>query len=211
MTYLKTATLAIILGATSASFAHADLIINGGFEDPGVSGTKFLDPSQLPGWDALGPVELWNRTTGSQPAGPAPFEGNQYLELNSTYGGPYTLFQDFSTVSGTVYQVTFAHAARRNLTPAESFQLYLGDDQGNGYSYDIVNGPKAVWATSSFTFMATGETSRLAFTALNPADDTYGNFLDAVTVADVPEPGTLGLLALGMLGIGFARRRQANA
>ena len=40
----------------------------------------------------------------------------------------------------------------------------------------------------------------------NNADDGYG--LDNVTVANVAEPGTLALLALGIVGLGMARRRQ---
>jgi hypothetical protein len=210
MKSLKNSVVAAVLSVSAVQVANANLIVNGGFEDPGVEGVGFVSPANLPGWDASGTVELWNRTIGSQPTGPAPFEGDQYLELNSTGSGPYSIFQSFSSVVGTIYEVTFAHSARRNTTPAEEFSLYLGDDAGNGQTSNIVNGPQGSWSTATFNFMATSETSKLQFSAINPLSGTIGNFLDGVKVTDVPEPGTLALLGLGLAGIGVARRRKAT-
>jgi hypothetical protein len=39
----------------------------------------------------------------------------------------------------------------------------------------------------------------------NASNDGYG--IDDVTVGRVPEPGTLALLGLGLLGVGLMRRR----
>jgi len=209
---LKTALFTGVVAAAAlsmSSLAYANPIIeNGSFENPGVNGYQFLTPAQLIGWDATGDVELWNRDIGAQPAGPAPADGSQYLELNSRNGGPYSIFQSFGSVIGTIYEVSFAHSARANTNPAEEFSFYLGDDVGNGDTFNIVNGPKGIWSFATYNFMATSETSKIAFAAIVPSTGTVGNFLDNVIVTDVPEPGTLALLGLGLAGLGAARRRQ---
>jgi hypothetical protein len=206
---LKTALLTGVVAAAvlgMSSLANANLLTNGSFEDPGVSGSTFL--ANLPGWGSTGDVELWNRDIGAQPTGPAPADGSQYLELNSRNGGPYSIFQSFDSVIGSIYEVSFAYSARANTNPAEEFSFYLGDESGNGDTFNIVNGPRGIWSFATYNFMATSETSKIAFAAIVPSTGTVGNFLDNVIVTDVPEPGTLALLGLGLAGLGAARRRQ---
>ncbi|MFL1405306.1 PEP-CTERM sorting domain-containing protein [Marinobacter sp. M1N3S26] len=73
-----------------------------------------------------------------------------------------------------------------------SFTDVFGSSLGNGKVYYVT------------LFDAAG-LDDISIYSNNP-DDGYG--LDDVTIASVAEPGTLALLALGVFGLGMARRRQ---
>jgi hypothetical protein len=55
-----------------------------------------------------------------------------------------------------------------------------------------------------FAATATGTTTALGF---NFRDDPGFLFLDSVAVAQVPEPGTMALLGIGMAGLWWKRRK----
>jgi len=119
-----------------------------------------------------------------------PFEGDQYAELDSDWGGPadngtdepasIMIYQDVTTVSGRAYQIKFAFAPRPN-TPASDNRLEVRwggvvvHDTGN-----VADGNAGIeWQEISVDVVATTTTTQLSFTDLGTSN-SLGTFLDDV-------------------------------
>jgi PEP-CTERM motif len=67
-----------------------------------------------------------------------------------------------------------------------------------------------VWEQFTTSFTATGSSTTLDFLNADPGSDN-SNGLDNVVLTvgatGIPEPGTLSLLGLGIIGLGLVRRR----
>ena len=103
-----------------ASAAHADLIINGGFEDPALRyGTWNAGYTSISGWTAtFGTIEIQNHAAGN------PYEGNQLCELDSYYNSG--MKQDVATVAGQTYDLNFAYSPRpNNVATSNYIEIYF--------------------------------------------------------------------------------------
>ena len=196
--------LAICL-LTVCGNAQSNLITNGGFESPNVqSGWKFGPDSN--GWQGSN-IEVW----ASGFNGVASYEGTQHGELNAhPYdGSQWDIYQSFDTTIDELYKISFAYSARRNAT--EAFRFLLVDDvAGTVFDKIIDDHITNHWEHFSGSFWGTGNEMTLSFKSITPRLGTVGNFLDAVEVVSVPEPGVISLFGLGLLGMGFIRRRARN-
>jgi hypothetical protein len=174
--------LIIAVVASTTLSAHAqNLVVNPGFETGDLTG--------WPGGDHSGVfVSSGNPHSGNF---------NCYLGAVGTDG---TLSQDITTVVGQAYQV--------------DFWLYSPGGTPNDFSASFAGvtffsatnaGPFPYTDEVSGNIVATSTTSTLLFSARQ--DPSYWN-LDDVTVVAVPEPGTLGLIALGGLGLVAALRKR---
>ncbi len=211
------------LAIAAPSWCHASLLVNGGFEAPDIGGSGVADyfltihPGQegntgFAGWTVdLGNVDVVDvpDLKNSFPnAVLTAFEGDQVLDLHGTHHG--LLHQDFSTVAGQLYRLTFAYNSNEFNAPATDTATVSATDVGTGANlftpYQISHVHQAPWETGLNDFVATGTTSRLTFRAPSPGASSFGGIiLDAVRVRTIPAPAT-GMTLMLTLGL-TARRR----
>lgn len=198
MTVLKAKCAALFAGLLLAGSAHANLIVNGGFEANAVANGdwNWFSAASVDGWEGSN-VEIWHNLFGIASA-----EGQQHAELNAhgPNSGAWSIFQKFSTNIGQAYDVAFSYRARES---SDLFNFTVGSINSN-----FTNNDTTQWKLFSSSFVATSTLTTLTFTSLNLG--TLGNLIDDVKVnarASVPESNTLALFAVGLIGLGFARKK----
>ncbi len=180
--------------------ANANLIVNGGFEDNNVAAGNwaYFSSASVNGWDGDN-IEIWDSFGGVV----AP-EGTQHAELNAHPfdGSVFSIFQNFATVVGQTYDVSFFYSARVNAN--EQFSFSAGSLAA--LLNDHVVGS---WKQYTGSFVASSTISTITFTSYDAG--TYGNFLDNVVVtakASVVESSPLVMLLIGLAGLVLIRRKN---
>jgi len=179
---------------------HAsNIVINPSFETPLIPNGSFSLFSSIPGWNlASGPsIEIQNHVAGS------PFDGNQFVELDST--GESAIFQDLATLPGTAYQLSFAFSPRPGVA-VNSLQVLWAGTPVTTINSSGVGLPDTSWTVYTFNLTATAATTRLQFSGLGPSD-SLGEYVDAVSVSDVPEPSSVVLCMAGLAIAAVSRKK----
>ncbi len=204
----------LTFGATNAS---AELILNGSFETSDLEPGDFpysdgcrakIDPgdtANLPDWLLVaGSPDLtkyyyYGADTGSIPLTDA-HEGDRFLFVCDpwTSGTDPSANQSFAVTAGTQYDVSFWEKLWRGSGKVNA-DITLDAGSATGTT-TVTTGSDADWTEYAFSFTPdTNATATLTFTAaVSAANDS---FLDSVSVTAIPEPGTLALLATGLLGL----------
>ncbi len=157
-----------------------NMIVNGSFELPDVSGTGwgYMTNDGLPGgWSASSPTPVEVQFGGF---GCQSFKGKQHLELDADVPG--SVKQTISTTPGVTYLLTFYYTPRPGCA-SNDIQVkwngaVLATLTGNGVGLP----GSAAWTLKSYNVTATASTTDLEFIDQSSVGDKTGGLLDNVVM-----------------------------
>jgi choice-of-anchor C domain-containing protein len=193
-----TAAGVVLMG--SPNFASANLVIDGGFELPSITGTfTTYNPGAMGGWTVVsGSVDLIRNYW--QPA-----EGSQSLDTAGNISGK--IEQTIATTIGTTYRLSFDMSGNPDGSPTIKSLLVTFGAASQTFTFDTTGITKANmhWTPMSWDIVATSSSSVLSFQ--DSGGTAYGSALDNVSLVPVPEPATMIAGALLLLPFGASTFR----
>lgn len=206
-----------ILGVSQVKpAAAANMVVNGSFEDTLLTGGTNIANG---GWGTYNQILGWKATDGGEieiqrGAAGAAQDGNQLTELDShnyTSQDTIGIFQDIATEIGSKYRLSFFYSPRPDTAATENnFNVLFGNVLNQTISGGA-GGSQTNWLKYTVDIVATSNLSRLQFNydVKNDLKNTYGSYIDNVSLETVPEPGTL--LGIALVGLAVASKRKFAA
>jgi hypothetical protein len=203
----------LLLGlAIGAPTAQANLVTNGGFEQPGTLATtpgyQYLpnNNTSVTGWtsisDNVGEESyLMNKNRSNNSYLNRVYEGSYGLALNTGNAVQTSV----TLTAGTIYDLSFM--AKANVTGASPLQVNIG-----GFTSSLANTTTFTPFLFQFTAASTDPEAILKF--LNPSVNGGNRMwnLDAVNLQPVPVPAAVWTFLTGLMGLlTLGRRKQSIA
>lgn len=183
----RLAALVSLLLLGSASAGAQELVTNGGFETGNFSGWAQSGCTGFDGVDSFSP------------------HAGTYGAFFGAVDAPCTISQSVATVSGAQY--TFSFWLGNQVPGVNSVAVSWGGSS----VFSAANVGEQPYTQQSFTVTAASSATQISF-ALSNRDNFFDlDDISVLPVRTVPEPGSLGLIAAGMIAMAaFARPRRRS-
>ncbi len=187
----------------ASSFANANFIQNGSFEDTRQANGTWSIYNNVNGWQTVsGPgIEIRNNIVGTAS------HGVNFVELDSHNGVDTNsaMAQTIATTSGALYELLFDFSGRIN-QPANTNGISVFWNNLLLADITAIGGSSNNWLTQQFFVTGTGNDT-LKFLATG-IDDSLGGNIDNVQLNAVPVPAAVWLLGTAIVMFGFGRRHS---
>lgn len=208
----KKALLAVAFSATMLS-AHAGVVITEGFDDiTTLPGTGWVLTNASKDAGSVG----WYQPTNAdifpaQDGAPLSYIASNYLNALTSNINNWLITPLFSTVTGGDVSFWVRGAAGDGFFDQINYGFSNGSAATTAFTLgEVMTVGTDTWTQVTAIFGAAEGNARFAIHYTGSSENANFIGIDSVTVT-VPEPASLAILGVGLLGMGAARRRKNRA